>query len=79
MQLQETLELPLTPSRRPTMAPNASFVFPLADVQYLVHTDILGSFVDSLNGWIVALTLFLGIVLYDQCMLSISKMFWIGN
>jgi hypothetical protein len=53
------------------MAINASFVSPPANAQYLIQNDILGGYVgrvlDSLNGWNVALALFLGLVLYDQC------------
>lgn len=55
------------------MANNASFVSPPANAPYPVQNDILSSFVgrivDSLNGWTVALTLLLGLVLYDQCKL----------
>ena len=62
------------------MASNPSFVSPLADAQYPVRTDILGSFiggtVDNLNGWTVALTIFLGLVLYDQCLLLLVNVFW---
>lgn len=53
------------------MAVNGSSVSPLANAQYPVPNDILSGYVgrvlDSLNGWTVALTLFLGLVLYDQC------------
>jgi len=53
------------------MAVNASSVSPLANAQYRVQNDILigyvGRVLDSLNGWTVALALFLGLVLYDQC------------
>lgn len=54
------------------MATNASFISPLADAKFPAHSDVLGGvlggIVDSLNGWTVALTLFLGLVLYDQCL-----------
>lgn len=53
------------------MAVNASFVSPSANSQYLVQNDILNGYVgrvlDTFNGWTVALALFLGLVLYDQC------------
>jgi sterol 22-desaturase len=53
------------------MAVNGSFFSPLADAQYPIDpsalSGIIGSIVDGLNGWTVAITLFLGLVLYDQC------------
>ena len=62
------------------MATNASFISPFADAKLPVRSDILGSvlggIVDSLNGWTVALTLFLGLVLYDQCLFTTLSIFW---
>jgi C-22 sterol desaturase len=45
---------------------------PLANAQYPVDTSALAGVVSrltqGLSGWTVALTLFLGLVVYDQCM-----------
>jgi sterol 22-desaturase len=58
------------------MEANASF---LSNAQYPIQNDILGGYVgrvlDSLNGWTVALTIFLGLVLYDQCQLLSQNLF----
>ena len=56
------------------MATNVSFASPLADASYPVHraaaSGIIGRVADSLNGWTLLLTMFLGLVIYDQCAIS---------
>jgi hypothetical protein len=57
---------------------------PLADAQFPVDASVVAGLVSRLtqgmSGWTVALTLFLGLVLYDQCTsmpLSVGE--WIGS
>jgi hypothetical protein len=46
---------------------------PLADAQYPIDASTVAGIVSrltqGLSGWTIALTIFLGLVLYDQCML----------
>jgi C-22 sterol desaturase len=51
---------------------NASFTSPLAQATYHkladnAAVDSVLATIQGLSGWTIALTLFLGLVLYDQC------------
>jgi sterol 22-desaturase len=54
------------------MASNTSFASPLANAQYPVDGSAIGGLISTLtqglSGWTMALSLFLGFVLYDQCL-----------
>ncbi|KAF2402010.1 cytochrome P450 sterol C-22 desaturase [Trichodelitschia bisporula] len=58
------------------MAVNATMASPVADAQFPVQAPVVTSIVASLlqmNGWMVALTVLLGLALYDQCMYIYRK------
>jgi len=59
------------------MTADASFASPLADAQYPLAPTAIGGLISSLthgiSGWTVALTLFLGLVLYDQYKYIVNK------
>jgi hypothetical protein len=54
------------------MAANVSYASPTADAQYALRyvesSGILNRLTQGWSAWSVVLTLFLGLVLYDQCM-----------
>jgi hypothetical protein len=53
------------------MALNASYASPTADAQYALRqvefSGILSRLTQGWSAWSIALTLFMGLVLYDQC------------
>lgn len=53
------------------MATNASYASPTADAQFplqpLAVAGVLSRLTQNISGWTIALSLFLGLVLYDQC------------
>lgn len=59
------------------MALNASYASPSADAQYpiqnLALSGILSRLGQNINGWTIAFTLFMGLVVYDQCMLRLLQ------
>ena len=54
------------------MALNASYASPTADAQYALRyvesSGILNRLTQGWSAWSVVLTVFMGMVLYDQCM-----------
>lgn len=59
------------------MAANVSYASPTADAKYapVLHANIMGAILSrmssNMNGWTIALSIFLALVVYDQCALLV--------